>query len=109
MPLKKGYSKSTEKKNIKELMTTKPSKTRAKAIATIAKDRGISKAKAKAVQAVAIAKKVQERAAGKKGDKMLSKMSKAVKKHEMKEVKMPKKAYMKHEAKEYKAMKKSKK
>lgn len=80
MPLIKGYSKATMGKNISKLMKDKPGKIRKKAIATIAKKRGISKKKAEMVQAVAIAKKVQERAAGKKGDKKLKKMAQVKKK-----------------------------
>lgn len=55
MPIKKGSSKKTISKNIKELMTKKPSKTRSKAINTIAKKKGITKDKAKLIQAKAIA------------------------------------------------------
>lgn len=55
MPLKKGKSKATVSANISELVKTKPSKTRAKGIATLAKRRGISKKKAQQKQAIAIA------------------------------------------------------
>ncbi len=55
MPLKKGNSKVTVQKNIKELIDTKPSARREKAIVTISKKEGISKPAAKAKQAVAIA------------------------------------------------------
>ncbi len=53
MPLLKG-SKSMGK-NIKELMTTKPSARRAKGIKTIEKRTGLTPKKAKLKQAVAIA------------------------------------------------------
>jgi predicted acetyltransferase len=59
MPLEKGKSEKTVSKNISELMTTKPGKKRKKAIATIAKKRGISKKKAKQIQAIAITKDIQ--------------------------------------------------
>ena len=55
MPLKKGSTKKVIKSNIKELITSKPGKERAKGINTLAKKRGISPAKAKQIQAVAIA------------------------------------------------------
>ena len=55
MPITKGTSKKTVSKNIKTLMTEKPSNSRAKAIKTIAKKQGISPKKAKLKQAVAIA------------------------------------------------------
>jgi hypothetical protein len=55
MPLKKGKSKKVLKANIKELISTTPSKSRAKGIKTLAKRRGISEKKAKIKQAVAIA------------------------------------------------------
>jgi hypothetical protein len=55
MPLQKGSSEKTISKNIGELESTKPSAGRAKGIATLAKNRGITPAKAKAVQAEAIA------------------------------------------------------
>lgn len=54
MSLTKGKSKKVIKKNIDELISSKPSKKRAKGIATLAKRRGISKKKAKVIQAVAI-------------------------------------------------------
>ena len=69
MPLMKSATKEGMRKNYKKLMTEKPSKTRTKAIDTIAKRRDISKAEAKRIQAGAIVRKVQERAAGKKGAK----------------------------------------
>jgi len=53
MPLSKW--KSSISKNISKLVHEKPWKTRAKAIATIAKKEGITPAKAKQKQAVAIA------------------------------------------------------
>jgi len=56
MPLKKGKSNKVVKANIAELAGTKPGATRAKAIKTLAKKRGISTKKAKVIQAVAIAK-----------------------------------------------------
>lgn len=71
MPLIKSSTKAGMRKNYKELMTTKPSKTRMKAIDTIAERRGVSRSEAKRIQAGAIARKVQERAAGKKGDRKL--------------------------------------
>jgi len=52
MPLFKG--KKNIGKNIKELMTGKPSSARAKGIKTLAKRKGISIKKAKQLQAVAI-------------------------------------------------------
>lgn len=55
MPLSKWKSQKTVSKNISKLMTEKPWKTRAKAINTIAKKEGITNAKAKQKQAVAIA------------------------------------------------------
>lgn len=55
MPLKSGKSKKVIGSNIKELMTAKPGAARAKGIATLAARRGISPAKAKQVQASAIA------------------------------------------------------
>lgn len=55
MPLSKGKSPKTISKNIYKLVTEKPWKTRAKAIATIAKKEWITPAKAKQKQAVAIA------------------------------------------------------
>lgn len=55
MPLKSGKSKKVISENIKELTTSKPGKTRAKGIATLAKRRGISKKKAQQTQAQAIA------------------------------------------------------
>lgn len=55
MPIKKWTSKKTISSNISKLVHEKPWKTRAKAIATIAKKEGITPAKAKQKQAVAIA------------------------------------------------------
>lgn len=55
MPLKKGYSNKTISANIKELVKDSPGKTRKKAIASIAKRRGISKKQAEHKQAIAIA------------------------------------------------------
>lgn len=56
MPLQKGGTRTERvSKNISELMTKKPSKTRAKAISTIAKKQGISRAAARRRQAIAIA------------------------------------------------------
>lgn len=55
MPLKKGKSKKTVSKNIKELTEKTPSKKRKKAINTIAKKQGISKREAQRRQAIAIA------------------------------------------------------
>ena len=54
MPLKSGKSPKVISKNIRELVTSKPSKARAKGIKTLAKKRGISPKKAKQLQAVAI-------------------------------------------------------
>ena len=54
MPIKKGSSKNTISKNIDELMK-KPSKTRAKAVNTLAKKLGITYKEARRRQAVAIA------------------------------------------------------
>lgn len=51
----KGKGKKVISKNIQELMTGKPGKTRAKAIKSISKAQGISKKKAMLKQAVAIA------------------------------------------------------
>lgn len=68
MPLMKSSTKAGMRKNYKELMSTKPSPVRKKAIATIAKRRDISKEDAKKIQSGAIARKMQERAAGRKGD-----------------------------------------
>lgn len=53
MPLKKGTG--SVKYNVKELVTTKPSKSRSKGIRTLAKKRGISLKEAKMKQALAIA------------------------------------------------------
>ena len=55
MPLKKGYGKKTISRNIKELMKTRPSKKRKKAIKTISKKTGITPRKAKQKQSIAIA------------------------------------------------------
>lgn len=55
MPIKKGTSQKTISGNIRELVKTKPGKTRAKGIATLAKRRGVSKKKAQMIQAKAIA------------------------------------------------------
>ena len=66
MPLKKGKSKKVVSANIAELTRTKPSKTRAKGVATLAKRRGISKKKAQQKQAIAIALETQRKAKGKK-------------------------------------------
>lgn len=55
MPLKKWSSSQTISQNIKKLMDENPSKTRKKAIDTIAKKEGISKRKAEQKQAIAIA------------------------------------------------------
>jgi hypothetical protein len=54
MPIKKGSSQNTISKNIDELMK-KPSKTRAKAVSTLAKKLGITSKEARRRQAVAIA------------------------------------------------------
>lgn len=54
MPLKQGKSQKTISANISELMT-KPGKTRAKAVKTIAKESGITTKEAQRRQAVAIA------------------------------------------------------
>jgi hypothetical protein len=54
MPIKKGSSQNTISKNIDELMK-KPSKTRAKAVNTLAKKLGITSKEARRRQAVAIA------------------------------------------------------
>ena len=53
MPILKG--KNTVRANMKELLKGKIGKSRSKAIATIAKKRGISKADARLIQAKAIA------------------------------------------------------
>jgi len=55
MPLKQGKSKKTVSSNIKELMDSKPSPSRAKAIKTLSKKRGISPKKAKQTIAIVIA------------------------------------------------------
>ena len=54
MPLKRGKSKKTISKNVKELMK-KPSKARSKGINTLAKKLGVTKKEAQRRQAVAIA------------------------------------------------------
>ena len=54
MPLAKGSGKKVIKANIKELVASVPSATRAKGIATLAKKEGISPKAAKVKQAVAI-------------------------------------------------------
>lgn len=76
MPLSKGYTKATMKKNVKQLMTEKPSARRSKGIATIAERRGVPKKAAEAIQATAIARRIQREEAGKKGDRKLSMMVK---------------------------------
>lgn len=55
MPLLKGKSKAVISKNIKELTSSKPGKTRAKAIATLSKKTGMTPKQAQAKMAVAIA------------------------------------------------------
>ena len=55
MPLKAGKSKKVISKNIKELMTTKPSPAREKAIHTLMKKRGITYKTAKQILAKAAA------------------------------------------------------
>lgn len=61
MPLiKDGPKNKRISRNIRELITTKPSKSRAKAISTIAKREGISKKQAKQRQAIAIALRSEE-------------------------------------------------
>lgn len=55
MPLKSGKSKKVISYNIKELITSTPSKARTKGIKTLAKRLGISPKKAKQRQAIAIA------------------------------------------------------
>ena len=62
MPLIKSKSKKVQSKNIKELMDTKPGKTRQKAINTLAKKTGLSKRKAEQKQAVAISYSVKRKA-----------------------------------------------
>jgi len=54
MPLKRGKSKKTISKNVKELMK-KPSKARSKGVNTLAKRLGVTKKEAQRRQAVAIA------------------------------------------------------
>ena len=54
MPLKRGKSKKTISKNVKELMK-KPSKARSKGINTLAKKLGVTKKEAQRRQSVAIA------------------------------------------------------
>lgn len=54
MPLKKGSSIETFKKNMTELMKGDMSTGRAKAVQTIAKNRGVSVKKARQLQAIAI-------------------------------------------------------
>lgn len=54
MPLKQGKSQKTISANIHELMT-KPGKTRAKAIKTLAKSQNLTKKEAQRKQAIAIA------------------------------------------------------
>lgn len=55
MPLKSGKSRKTISKNIKELSSKKPGKTRNKAVNTLAKRKGITKKEAQRRQAIAIA------------------------------------------------------
>ncbi len=55
MPLKSGKSKKTISSNIKGLVRSKPSSARAKGIKTLAGRMGLSSAKAKQKQAIAIA------------------------------------------------------
>lgn len=55
MPLQAGRSKKTVQKNIRELISSKPSATRAKGIKTLARNMGLSMSEAKRKQAVAIA------------------------------------------------------
>jgi hypothetical protein len=54
MPLKQGKSQKAISANIHELMT-KPGKTRAKAIKTLAKSQNLTKKEAQRKQAIAIA------------------------------------------------------
>ena len=61
MPLKKSKSTSAFKSNVKELIGSKPSATREKAIKTIAKKQGITPKAAKAKQAVAISYPVKRK------------------------------------------------
>lgn len=61
MPLKKGGSDKVVSENIRELLTKKPSKTRSKAIRTIAKKSDISYKKARQKQAIAIALQSREK------------------------------------------------
>ena len=67
MPIIKSKSKAAVGKNISELVKSKPGKTRAKGIATLAKKRGITKKKAKQVQAIKISLETQRKAKGEKG------------------------------------------
>lgn len=55
MPLQSGRSKSVISGNIRELMSGKPSASRAKGIRTLADRRGIKSSQARRIQAAAIA------------------------------------------------------